>query len=326
MPADGARVRVGGAQGTRGVGEGVGRALVVQVAHVERDARALHEPEHLGALLAQVLVRVVAAREGAGRVPAEGCHDEAVRGELLDEPGVRGKEARVLDRADGRDVAPFERARDFVGRARSFDLRVSCQLIAHISRDVRLEGYCLLGRELVGDKAREALRPRRGADLLERDVAMAVREVAAAGGVCLVAGPVEVVAVSRAQLGGEALPRDAVGSVAMQVEHGDGRGAGIGVGWRHVFSLGRVGVIVAPLARRQKGREVCLHMPRVRAPCVRLAHGNPRPSVKSHGNPGASVPKVRCFGDRATDGRGFRERFTDPPGFPCRITDPPAFS
>ena len=78
--------------------------------------------------------------------------------------------------------------------------------------------------EMAKDEARHALGPRGVAHALERDVAVVAGELDAARGVGLVLRAVELEARRGAQLGGKRAPRQAVGSVAVQVEDGERHG------------------------------------------------------------------------------------------------------
>ena len=117
---------------------------------------------------------------------------------------------------DAGDLAVFERGAN-VCRAAYVDHAVVVEhcLAAHVRHDLRLEARGVGGGNLVGDKRGEALRPRRVADLCERDGAGVALDEVEILRMRFVAGEITVGAGGKAQVEIERGPADAVGGVAV---------------------------------------------------------------------------------------------------------------
>ena len=167
---------------------------------------------------------VIAACEGARGVPCQRGHEEAVCGIALDEPEVRGEHAGVFDGVDCRHVrlvAALEHAAELGCRRYGDDAPgVALNIVREVGHYAPVKVRGLLGREGVGHIAGKALRPRRVADLVERDVTMAAREVSARGRVVHVSGPVKVHAARLLDFAREKLPSQAVCRVTVHVKDG----------------------------------------------------------------------------------------------------------
>ena len=167
---------------------------------------------------------VIAACEGACGVPCQRGHEEAVCGIALDEAEVGGEHAGVLDRVDGRHVrlaAVFEHIAELGCRRHGGNVPgVALNFVREVGHYAPVKARGLLGREGIGHIAGKALRPWRVADLVERDVAVAAREVSERGWVVCVSRSVEVHAARLLDVVREELPGQAVCRVAVQVKDG----------------------------------------------------------------------------------------------------------
>ena len=207
MPADGARVGMAGHKGARRALGDLVEALVVEMRHVEDHAHAFHLGQCGHAHLGEAGVAVVAARERALRVPGERGHEHADALEHLDKAEVGGEQARVLDGMDGHDAACLQHRANVCRRARLGDLLVvQVHLAGRMRHDLRVKENRLLRRVAVGDERREALRPGRFVDLVERDGAVVHVERDEVLGLLRIVLAVEVRAADAAQLQVEGLP------------------------------------------------------------------------------------------------------------------------
>ena len=195
-------------------------ALVVEMRNVEHHADALHLGKRLAPRRRQTRMAVVAARERALGVPRKRCHMHAHALEHLHQGKILGKQARVLDGMHRHGAPRLERGTDggdamCLGHA----IVVEISLPADVRHDLGLKAHGLRGRELVGDERGKALRPRRIADLLERDGGAVVGQVDALVRALLVALAVKILPAGAAQGKVERLPTKTIGGIAMQVKY-----------------------------------------------------------------------------------------------------------